>query len=236
MADFEKKDLGWVFETTELLVFFGNKKAHLQSLISQYPQYTFLKIKQTHSDVCRRARLEPFEADAHWSDLEQEALLISTADCLPIMIYCSQTKRCAAVHAGWRGVANKILIKTLEQLAATGSTNRQFKFWIGPHILQASFEVKEECLVLLKKEPFGLSETQYVDDSNNQIKVNLLALVRAQIMFYLKKEDEKIKIQDVESNIEVLAVDTFQDMNLNSFRREREAAQRNLSFIVLKRS
>ena len=55
-------------------------------------------------------------------------------------------------------------------------------------------------------------------------------------MFYLKKEDEKIKIQDVESNIEVLAVDTFQDMNLNSFRREREAAQRNLSFIVLKRS
>ena len=234
MANFEKIDLGWVFETTELLVFFGNKKAHLQSLNSRYPQYTFLKIKQTHSDICRRAKLEPSEADAHWSDLGQEALLISTADCLPIMIYCSQTKRCAAVHAGWRGVANKILIKTLEQLVATGSTNRQFKFWIGPHILHASFEVKEDCLELLKKEPFGLSETQYVDDSNNQIKVNLLALVRAQIMFYLKKEDEKIKIQDVESNIEVLAVDTFQDMNLNSFRREREVAQRNLSFIVLK--
>ena len=54
----------------------------------------------------RRVRLEGI--DALVTDIPGCCICISTADCIPILLYDKQHQAIAAVHAGWRGTVNFI--------------------------------------------------------------------------------------------------------------------------------
>ncbi len=70
---------------------------------------------------------------------------VRVADCTPILLGCTRTGAVAAVHAGWRGVENEILLSTIDALCAkTGSTPAMLVGAIGPHIRVANFEVGED--------------------------------------------------------------------------------------------
>jgi YfiH family protein len=58
-----------------------------------------------------------------------------TADCLPILLTNLAGTQVAAVHAGWRGLANGIVENALEKF------DGEVMAWIGPAIGQAAFEV-----------------------------------------------------------------------------------------------
>lgn len=195
----------------------------MEIIQKKYPTLLFKRIIQTHSDIIVESSLIPVEADAHYTAKSNEALLISTADCMPIMIYCRQTKRIAAVHAGWRGVENKIIKKTLQQLISTGSTTKDFKFWIGPHILQDSFEVDLSTFQLLSNSQYSLKNEDYVYTKNNKYYVNLLKIVRSQI----------INTISIEPDISITNIDTKINSDYYSYRRNNKAKERNLSFICL---
>lgn len=217
---FSKSDFGFSYQTNHFHIFFGNR-----FFIQEKFQYRFLKIKQTHSDlvVANSSSSELVEADAHYSGEKMSALLIATADCLPIMIYCQQTKRVAAVHAGWKGVANQILYKTLKKLIATGSDKSLFNIFIGPHILQQSFEVDEDVFFNLQKSQFGLIESDYSFFQNNKYYVNLDKIITSQILEACKATPE----------IQTISIDTKTNSDFHSFRRDKALAGRNLSFIAL---
>jgi hypothetical protein len=219
---FEKTPWGRRARHQKIEVFFGGKMASEQLIAEKFPQLTFLKVKQTHSNICRLASVEIHEADAHWTADQNKALMILTADCMPIMIYCLQTQRVAAVHAGWRGVANQIIVSTLCQLIESGSYQKQFIFWIGPHISQNSFEVQKDCLDLLEKAVYELNDRDYLSVYDNKMYVNLFIIVEAQIK-------KTIGCQPI---IHSVAEDTFSNSEFFSYRRERQTSGRNLSFIV----
>ena len=82
-------------------------------------------------------------ADAVWTDQPGVVLTVMTADCLPVLLTNHSETLVAAVHAGWRGLADGILQRTIEQLPE--SPNR-LKAWIGPAISQKYFEVGPEVL------------------------------------------------------------------------------------------
>ncbi len=85
------------------------------------------------------------DTDGLITNVKNLPLVIFYADCVPILLYDSVKKVVAAVHAGWRGTANKI--------AANAVSIMQEKFFcnpsniyaaIGPSICQNHFETGTE--------------------------------------------------------------------------------------------
>lgn len=223
-SNFEKTKIGLSVETDLLQIFFGNKNSSLDSIQKHFPGLHLQRIKQTHSDITVQASEKIVEADGHFTSHFQKALIISTADCMPILIFCAQTKRVAAVHAGWKGVANQIVLKTLKQLISSGSSQKSFEFWIGPHILQSSFEVDLDVLKQLESAAYHLKTDEIAFAKNNKFYVDLNKIVYSQIE----------EFADSNSVIHLFDFDTKTNLNFWSFRRDKEKAGRNLSFIALK--
>ncbi|MDP5254633.1 MULTISPECIES: peptidoglycan editing factor PgeF [unclassified Vibrio] len=64
---------------------------------------------------------------------------VMTADCLPILLCDSKGRQVAAVHAGWRGLADGIIEKTLSHFES-----QTVCAWLGPCISANAFEVGDE--------------------------------------------------------------------------------------------
>ncbi len=208
---------------SDVLVCFGGRHDSLAELEKQHPKIQFKRIRQTHSDIVTEASDLLPEADAHYTARANEALLIATADCMPILIYCRQTKRVAAVHAGWRGIENRISEKTLKQLIATGSTKKEFQIWVGPHILQNSFEIDLATLKRLQTAQNDLNATDYVFQRGEKFYVALNKILESQIK----------NIVATPTQIHFLDIDTKTNSDYYSYRREQMTKERNLSFICL---
>jgi YfiH family protein len=68
-------------------------------------------------------------------------LAISTADCLPVVLYDARGGRLAAVHAGWRGTAQGVLRAAVSWLATAGTAPADLLVAIGPSIGPCCYEV-----------------------------------------------------------------------------------------------
>lgn len=83
--------------------------------------------------------------DALTTDVPGLCLCISTADCIPILLYDPVHHAVAAVHAGWRGTAGCIVLHTLECMqSAYGTQASDIVACLGPGISQEAYEVGEE--------------------------------------------------------------------------------------------
>ena len=72
-------------------------------------------------------------------------ICISTADCIPVLLYDRVHHAVAAVHAGWRGTVEYIVGHTLEKMRAVfGTEGQDVIACIGPGISLQSFEVGDE--------------------------------------------------------------------------------------------
>ncbi|MBI2455954.1 MAG: peptidoglycan editing factor PgeF [candidate division NC10 bacterium] len=115
-----------------------------------------VRVKQVHGDgvlvvdetlVARRGfpRLlldERYEYDALITNLPDLALVVSTADCLPLLIHDPVRGAVAAVHAGWRSTAKRIAARALRAMAAAYGTNPgDCRVAIGPGIRGCCYEV-----------------------------------------------------------------------------------------------
>ena len=102
---------------------------------------------QVHSTVVRRA-FEPgrYEAcDALVTNVRGIFLAVSVADCLPILLHDPVTGAVAAVHSGWRGSKDKIVLHVLESVQAEfDSDKKNIVAFIGPAAGGCCYEVGEE--------------------------------------------------------------------------------------------
>ena len=70
---------------------------------------------------------------------------VSTADCVPVMLYDTEHQVVAVVHAGWRGTVGRIVEKTLTVMKERYATQGPSVIaCIGPSISQDAFEVGDE--------------------------------------------------------------------------------------------
>ncbi len=75
-------------------------------------------------------------------------LAVGIADCAPVLVYDRRHRAVAAIHAGWRGMAGGIILRTLERMAALfGTSGSDCLAYIGPCIDACAFEVGEEVAV-----------------------------------------------------------------------------------------
>ena len=102
-----------------------------------------------HSEVLSVTHLTSIEElesiDAVITQERELCIGISTADCVPILLYDTSKQAIGAVHAGWRGTVNKIVSKAIQKMTETlGTAPKDLKAIIGPSISQEAFEVGDE--------------------------------------------------------------------------------------------
>lgn len=159
-------------------------------------------INQTHSNIIIEFNGELIsdqEADGvigSYKDLEHFSFGIKTADCLPILLL-GQNKF-ALIHAGWRGLNNKILMHSL-----LVEVNPNIAL-IGPSIYQDSFEVTPEF-----RSHFPNSKENFTE-VNGQLRFNL-------------QDEAKTQIQNKFSQIQFIdpCICTYKNLEYRSFRRDK---------------
>jgi len=85
------------------------------------------------------------QADASFTLTPNQVCVVMTADCLPVLITNRQGNCVAAVHAGWRGLANGVIENTLALLnQQVNQPAEELLVWLGPAIGPAKFEVGKD--------------------------------------------------------------------------------------------
>lgn len=108
------------------------------------------KSHQVHGDkilnVLQPGRYEGY--DALITSIAGIQLAVTIADCTPVLIYDPVKNAVAAIHAGWKGTAQNIVLKTVQAMQDEFKTEPEDCFaYIGTCIDECSFEVGEEVAV-----------------------------------------------------------------------------------------
>jgi len=112
----------------------------LRNRLQGYPEISWLN--QTHSILVTEASQADSNKgqDASHTQRPKLACCVMTADCLPVFFWDAKGEQVAMAHAGWRGLADGILLKTL----STFSNPEKVYCGLGPAIGFSSFEVGED--------------------------------------------------------------------------------------------
>lgn len=220
---------GQSFENEQFFIFMGNRFLGKKELLDLFP-IKFAELNQVHEDlVIEQHTSSPAidvlqKADAHFTSDSNLSLIVKSADCMPICIFDPSLRKVLSIHAGWRGIANQITIKSIKKVFPQ---SEELTLVIGPHIHQASFEVdldvKNKIIDILKSDERKLCYKTNQDHSKYYINLKMV------LLHDLKNHFPNIKMNFFDSEI-----DTFKDSRFNSFRRDKDKSGRNYSFIFLK--
>ncbi|WP_291359067.1 MULTISPECIES: peptidoglycan editing factor PgeF [Acinetobacter] len=98
---------------------------------------------QTHSTICHTINEQmPFKAlvgDGLVTQRKAHALMMMTADCLPVVLGNAEGTEVANLHAGWRGLAGGIVENTIAAMQSKPTWA-----WLGAAISQPCFEIGSE--------------------------------------------------------------------------------------------
>ena len=84
---------------------------------------------------------------------------VSTADCIPIILYDAEHHATAAIHAGWRGTVKRIVQNAIAQMRTAFATNPQtLRAVIAPGISLQNFEVGDEVYEAFANAAFPMGE------------------------------------------------------------------------------
>ncbi|MCY7297106.1 peptidoglycan editing factor PgeF [Alteromonas sp. a30] len=100
-----------------------------------------------------------FQADASFTFEPDVTCVVMTADCLPILLCDRNATWVAAIHAGWKGLANGVIESTLESIEKQSGfalNKSEISAWIGPAIGQKSYTVGADVYHHFQDYPFAL--------------------------------------------------------------------------------
>jgi len=160
----------------------AQNRAILQAKVGASVRLNWLE--QTHSTHCIElsgAQSLPIaQTDAAWTALEQQACVVMTADCLPILLCQRNGEHIAAIHAGWKGLVDGIIQQTLSQIAAPAS---EFRAWIGPSITQSCFEVGSEVIESINALDLSYQSLSALNE-NGRYQLDLAAVAEQELRKY----------------------------------------------------
>ncbi len=118
------------------------------------------------------------EADGVWATRQDDdhqinrSVWVCTADCVPVLIGDRHLGTVAAIHAGWRGTAAKILPKAIATLGYHGSDLQDLRIALGPAISGQVYQVSQDVAQQVTgtiSTPVGLQP----DDHPERVKLDL---------------------------------------------------------------
>jgi YfiH family protein len=93
--------------------------------------------------------------DGHFTTAPGTALAITIADCTPVFV-AHPGGAVAALHAGWRGTAARILDAGLDLFEANGFPAAECAIHLGPAICAGCYEVGPEVLSAIHGRPVAV--------------------------------------------------------------------------------
>jgi YfiH family protein len=115
--------------------------------------YKLTSVWQIHSDLVKvvqnQTDIENTEEkfDALTSNLGDLLIGVKTADCVPLLIGDSKTGAYSAIHAGWRGTVESIVIKAIEKMKANFATKPEDLICaIGPAATVKNYEIGQDVI------------------------------------------------------------------------------------------
>ncbi len=177
----------------------------------------FCRVHQVHGNelVSVENATESCQADGVWSQgpLNHKPLLVSSADCCPLIYIDHDSEKIAAVHAGWRGVLKKIHLEPFDRVGMNPKTTW---VWLGPSLSGMDFEVQEDMW------------SQFPEHIRENPKVFLPSAQNAQTRYYNVWEHLRLDFEG--RGVELfynVGVSTFCDSQFNSYRRWKKSGQRS---------
>lgn len=158
------------------------------------------------------------EGDGMLTNVPNLPLAILVADCLPIFLAHPSENVVGIVHAGWRGTADGIAFKAVEQMVETyGIQAQDLIVWIGPGICRENFEVGDEVLNLFQERWGECSEYIGWEERRIDLKgLNLFHLVSSGVC---------------KQNIDISPACTYADTRFFSYRRDGAGVGHNMAVI-----
>ena len=96
--------------------------------------------------------------DAVMTNIPGMCIGVSTADCIPVLLYDEEHHAAAAIHAGWRGTQARIVHKAVQEMRMAYQTNPdKLKAVIGPGISLDNFEVGDEVYAAFEQAAFDMN-------------------------------------------------------------------------------
>jgi len=176
-------------------------------------------MNQTHSNKVvtineNNKNIQRINADALITKIENIAISVLTADCVPILIYEEVNHIIACIHAGWRGAVNGIIKNTINEIVSMGK-NTKIYVAVGPCIGVRNYEVGKDFYDEFIKE-------------NNKNEIFFFPSKKDKFLFDLRKfVNFKIKEFDVEY-IENIDFDTYAEKeSFFSFRRSKKLGEKD---------
>ncbi|HMQ79073.1 MAG TPA: peptidoglycan editing factor PgeF [Ignavibacteria bacterium] len=177
---------------------------------------------QIHSDgvsIVTKPGLYP-NTDALITSQKGLNLVISVADCMPVMIYDESNHVIANIHSGWRGTQKNIAGKTISIMKTDfHSKPAELIIFMGPAISKPNFEVDKDVADMFPAEyvsPKPNSEGKFIVDTGRMVYESLLAAgVPAK-------------------NIEQFPGCTYDTPNLHSYRRDKSGSGRMFAVLGMK--
>ena len=96
--------------------------------------------------------------DALITNVPGYCVCVTTADCVPVLLYDKKQHVVAAVHAGWKGTVKHIVSNVMDHLNKMfGTQGEDVIACIGPSISLESFEVGDEVYDAFEESGFDMS-------------------------------------------------------------------------------
>ncbi len=136
-------------------------------------------IKQIHCDKYIFANLNTEnnqEYDASVTNIKNVPLLVKTADCMAILVYDYKNKYISAIHAGWKGVLNRITYKTIKDMIDEYNCDpKSLIICVSPCICCNCFEVDEDVKDMFDN-VFDM-KNYLTEKENNKYLIDLKSIV-----------------------------------------------------------
>ncbi|MFZ3192622.1 MAG: peptidoglycan editing factor PgeF [Moraxellaceae bacterium] len=159
------------------------KRMQLLAALQPYGVERLVWLNQTHSTtvvtVDASLHADLVDADALISMQRGVGLVIMTADCLPVVLTDVTGQAVACLHAGWRGLVDGVIEKTVAQMQSQAQV-KPTHAWLGAAIGATAFEVGAEV-----REQFVLHAVEaaaaFVLQANGQYLADLYQLARLRL-------------------------------------------------------
>lgn len=134
--------------------------------------------------------------DALVSDAADVLLGVKTADCIPVLLGDTRTGAFAAVHAGWRGTVQSIVVNTVRKMNEAYATKpADLVAAIGPAATARNYEVGQDVIDAFR-ENFPDSEKLLTPTREGHAKIDLHTANKDQLTD-LGVSESRISVSDL---------------------------------------
>lgn len=155
-------------ETSQLFVPFQTHEDHILDIDSRFMDLTSGERKKQLEGV-----------DALVTSLPRVCVAVTTADCVPVLLYAPDKQVVAAIHAGWRSTVKNIAAKTIRYMKDQYQCDlKQILVGIGPSICAEAFEVGEEVAEAFSPFIKTMTDVSFVNEASGKTHLDLSRINR----------------------------------------------------------